>query len=777
MNTPMTDFPRNEPGLVDSFLGTAYDTVKSVSDNLPELQRLDGVLDQIDEVAETTANRVVAEAMVPVQEILDNATASATASATAAAQSYNQTAGAVGVLRTEVFNKLSSSSVISVPTRDSLKSLSTLDHIAANVEGYSLRNDGGQSFWIYDVNSIEPESATSVAPNSGVGRWILNTTSFIRMSMFGAKGDGVTLDTTALVAAMAVAKANKQPLELEFGKNYLVGNIVDVSDSDLTIVGKGLITLAASTDTIEFHSTSSLVSLSSNISKGSNQITLSDVSGLVPGSLIYVQTTVNSGNPYGGIGTRQTFTVAGQILNTALPQITGNVVTVLEPSEWTFTTADAGLTVTVYKNPRKLTIDGLSIRRTYVTNNRAVSITGCRGVVNNLNLYNTVAPDPDNGQDGILITRSNNLQVLNPRFDNLRYAINLGDGSMNTLLHNVYGRRCRHVVYLNGWVVNTRIKGLSGENNNAIMDSHGSLNTSYEDVFTQSDRGFSNFRGDGGVMRNIDITTTAETAGDGFRVAQIQWGAAFAEQRNTRDLLIENVKITYPSTFVSANLTNIGYARNITIRNMQVFPVGPIVLGGAIGDIREVRLEDVNFDFSPTSGSSIRTPLYSNGNFNRGNRIPAVTSDNVNYTMLPYPVGVVNNLDLNFRGSLFRDTASVASRTFNIVIYPHPRPMNYLGVASIVGVIKLRLISNNFTISDYTLPFRFAFTGGSTGGAVGSLAGTTLVGTLIPLTLGSISSVTADKLWSITIPLTITRQATGQVFSVNYEVEAVGVAL
>ena len=774
MNTPMTDFPRNEPGLVDSFLGTAYDTVKSVSDNLPELQRLDGVLDQIDEVAETTANRVVAEAMVPVQEILDNATASATASATAAAQSANQTAGAVGVLRTEVFNKLSSSSVISVPTRDSLKSLSTLDHIAANVEGYSLRNDGGQSFWIYDVNSIEPESATSVAPNSGVGRWILNTTFPIRMSMFGAKGDGVTMDTAALVAAMTVAKANKQPLELEFGKNYLVGNIVDVSDSDLTIIGKGLISLAAAGDTLEFHSTSSVVSLGANIAKGSNQITLSDVSGLVPGSIIYVMTTMNSGDPYGGTGVRQTFTVAGQITNTALPVITGNVVTVLEASEWTFTTVDTGLAVTVYKNPRKITIDGLSIRRTYVATNRAVSVTGCRGVINNLNLYNTAAPDPDNGQDGILITRSNNIQVLNPRFDNLRYAINLGDGSMNTLLHNVYGRRCRHVVYLNGWVVNTRIKGLSGDNNNAIMDSHASLNTTYEDVFTQSDRGFSNFRGDGGVMRNIDITSTAETAGDGFRVGLIAWNAAYAEQRNTRDLLIENVCIRYPNSFSSPQISQFGYGRIYTFRNVQVFPAGPTIIGGAVGNIVEARIEDVNFNLLPAGGSIIRTPLYSKGNWNRGNNVLATTSDNVAYSVVPYPDGVINNLDLNFKGVLFRDSVSVASRAFTLNLFPHPRPLNYFGVVSMSGLLKLRIVGSNFATSEYTLAFRFAFAGGSPGGSVGVLAGTPLVGTLIPLALGTLSSVTTDRLWSISLPLTLTRQATGQTFTVSYEVEATG---
>lgn len=66
-NRTITDFPRNEPGLVDKFIGTAYDTVKRVGDSLPELQRLDGVLGQIEDTATVIAKSAVTEAMVPVR--------------------------------------------------------------------------------------------------------------------------------------------------------------------------------------------------------------------------------------------------------------------------------------------------------------------------------------------------------------------------------------------------------------------------------------------------------------------------------------------------------------------------------------------------------------------------------------------------------------------------------------------------------------------------------------------------------------------------------------
>lgn len=64
---PFCDFPRNEQGLVDNFIGTAFDVVKRVNDNIAELKRLDGVLGEIGELAETKATEAVEAALVPVR--------------------------------------------------------------------------------------------------------------------------------------------------------------------------------------------------------------------------------------------------------------------------------------------------------------------------------------------------------------------------------------------------------------------------------------------------------------------------------------------------------------------------------------------------------------------------------------------------------------------------------------------------------------------------------------------------------------------------------------
>lgn len=60
---PYLDYPRNEAGLVDNFIGTAYDVVKGVYDALPELTDLH---DQIEQIPNLAVNAVEA-AMVPAR--------------------------------------------------------------------------------------------------------------------------------------------------------------------------------------------------------------------------------------------------------------------------------------------------------------------------------------------------------------------------------------------------------------------------------------------------------------------------------------------------------------------------------------------------------------------------------------------------------------------------------------------------------------------------------------------------------------------------------------
>ena len=82
----MTDFPRNEAGLVDEFLGTAYDVVKAVYDNLEKFQALYEVLEEIDAVAAAAVAEAMAPYIIQMNELLAQGTEAANAAALSASQ-------------------------------------------------------------------------------------------------------------------------------------------------------------------------------------------------------------------------------------------------------------------------------------------------------------------------------------------------------------------------------------------------------------------------------------------------------------------------------------------------------------------------------------------------------------------------------------------------------------------------------------------------------------------------------------------------------------------
>lgn len=73
----MLDFPRNEVGLVDEFIGTAYDVVKEVHDNLDAIRNVGDQLEQLDDLAKAAVEEAMVPARVEIQGKIDEAAAEA----------------------------------------------------------------------------------------------------------------------------------------------------------------------------------------------------------------------------------------------------------------------------------------------------------------------------------------------------------------------------------------------------------------------------------------------------------------------------------------------------------------------------------------------------------------------------------------------------------------------------------------------------------------------------------------------------------------------------
>lgn len=79
--------------------------------------------------------------------------------------------------------------------------------------GYYSDNDGGQGTYIYDSASAASDNGgTVIAPTSGSGRFLLQYGVEINVKQFGAKGDGITDDTSALNSAASQAASIQKKL-------------------------------------------------------------------------------------------------------------------------------------------------------------------------------------------------------------------------------------------------------------------------------------------------------------------------------------------------------------------------------------------------------------------------------------------------------------------------------------------------------------------------------------------------------------------------------------
>lgn len=142
------------------------------------------------------------QVMVDLNQISNNVNANATEAAVLAASGG---AALVGFDGNTLANFLLNSNSRVVTSIAALRGLSKLVYTKAFVTGYYASGDGGGGDYYYDsadVTSADNGGTIIVAADGG--RWKLVVTNFIRLEQFGAKGDGVTNDSAAINAALAI---------------------------------------------------------------------------------------------------------------------------------------------------------------------------------------------------------------------------------------------------------------------------------------------------------------------------------------------------------------------------------------------------------------------------------------------------------------------------------------------------------------------------------------------------------------------------------------------
>ena len=284
----ITDFPRNEAGLVGEFIGTAYDTVKKVYDNLPEIQRLDGVLTEIETLAIDTTQAALADALPAFQATLDqhivdgevvfgelvtqaeghatNSANSAQAAETAqeaaevAAQEANDAVVAYAayldaqVERFEqdgyvLFGEYAQYLVIEEATQMVRRAGSLYRPVVTELPFVTTGTWYGGDESLFEILSpddalrqdlADPSGSTLVGHGSGTVADALDSLTFDLaripfIEAFGAAGNGIDDDTAAFISAESSVIA----VQLTPGKTYRVTSTVGVTTPRFTIIGNG----------------------------------------------------------------------------------------------------------------------------------------------------------------------------------------------------------------------------------------------------------------------------------------------------------------------------------------------------------------------------------------------------------------------------------------------------------------------------------------------------------------------------------------------------------
>lgn len=96
---------------------------------------------------------------------------------------------------------------------DSIAALKALDgtrHKRAFVSGYYVPGDrGGGDYYLDGTDTTSPDNGGTIIVANDGARWKLVYTNSLSVRQFGAKGDGVTLDTAAIQSWLNVLSANK----------------------------------------------------------------------------------------------------------------------------------------------------------------------------------------------------------------------------------------------------------------------------------------------------------------------------------------------------------------------------------------------------------------------------------------------------------------------------------------------------------------------------------------------------------------------------------------
>ncbi len=504
---------------------------------------------------------------------------------------------------------------------------------------------------------------------------------------FGAVGDGETNDSPAIKAALESAMGGV--LVIPPGKYRLDSSFSVTVKDNLTVRGTpGETVLIFMRDhSISFESPSVKgVGLQVDVARGDKILKLEDVGNIQTGDLVSVaDSTVRE------TGWKRPGRHLSYVLSVDAEQ---NTIEIVHPLNFDFT-LEADARVSVHRPSGKLRLEGIEVvvgdpMRTW--SNNMLSFNGLKGAeCNDLRFLGV----RDHGHNAMSISGCLDSKFRNIYFDCILYGVIVGN-SRNTFFEQIRSDNGRHPVVPASWSDGIYVDGLSGDNNQGIMDAHPAFNIHYNNVIATTD-GSSNLRSVGGSIRNSIFISRKE----------IQYGpyfqsVALVDPEIYRDYTFEMENVHWQASR-PINISNCGKVilrdvRNVNRSGEEVgINVGPNV-GKVIFDntkTGKIRVADVEV-VGDNRLNAVRSPLFQ------------TESDGKEQTFEDgYVLDFENNLlsrdshQMRAYGYLFKgfpgEPVDVKLRIFD----------NYTGDAAnqryVYGVLKLRAVVDHSNAGSYQI--------------------------------------------------------------------------
>ncbi|HDS1765629.1 hypothetical protein CXG50_12390 [Pseudomonas plecoglossicida] len=306
--------------------------------------------------------------------------------------------------------------------------------------------------------------------------------------------------------------------------------------------------------------------LNANAARYAFQISMGDTSGLQQGDILFINTSISPSTEWSDTK-KDCVTVKG---------VTGNLVDLFEPLNFHYTTADSGLSITVYRakeleliNPNllliaadndttsKVMIDVYGMRGVEI---RSPTIKGQRPFSRSTNIYRT----------GIQVLACIDTNITNAKSESMSYPLGAYFASRGIRERDTEGKYNHHTnVDCGDWASDYSLDGMVSSDSYQSLNTHPVLRAYARNFQINNDFGLSTWRCIGGGLSDGVINSLE---GDAAEIAQYQnapMSAAYKYLYDDADLYFDNVDYRVPNRITKAPVA-VRFGRNVSVCNSKM---------------------------------------------------------------------------------------------------------------------------------------------------------------------------------------------------------------